>query len=206
MTAANTNSSLSCVRIRHVTCNRRGKAQKSVNACLFYPCIKECNDPTCSGTSLTPSPVVHPSLIYCPSPAPASLLFPFSIFNLLSLYRGPNTCFYYYYFLPLEVDYLFFSTCLAKSASNFPLVAAAQTMASTRTTSRYTGHYTKARRSRTFNKDKFNMRDEIIVAGDESDAKRQSSQPIDEITIPLPSETSDKPPDGEDTCKMVPEC
>ncbi|RSL64566.1 hypothetical protein CEP53_004024 [Fusarium sp. AF-6] len=81
-------------------------------------------------------------------------------------------------------------------------------MASTRTTSRYTGHSAKARRSRTFNRDKFNMRDEIIVAGDESDAKRQSSQPssssMDEITIPSSSEsteTSDKhpiPPDGED--------
>lgn len=69
------------------------------------------------------------------------------------------------------------------------------------------------------NRDKLNMRDEIIVAGDESDAKRQpsrepqpSSPPVDcldgtTIAPTEPAEVSDqqtKPPDGEDTCKMVP--
>lgn len=62
------------------------------------------------------------------------------------------------------------------------------------------------------------MRDEIIVAGDESDAKRlpsreprsSPSEPcLDEITIPLPESTgtSDRqtiPPDGDDACKMEP--
>ncbi|KAM6516299.1 hypothetical protein FALCPG4_014486 [Fusarium falciforme] len=85
-------------------------------------------------------------------------------------------------------------------------------MASTRTTSRYPALSAKARRPRVLNKDKLSMRDEIIVAGDESDAKRQPSREprsspslcLDEITIPQPEskETSDKhpiPPDGEDT-------
>lgn len=62
------------------------------------------------------------------------------------------------------------------------------------------------------------MRDEIIVAGDESDAKRLPSREprssplvvcLDGTTIPPtePTETSDQhltPPDGEDTCKMEP--
>ncbi|KAI8655653.1 hypothetical protein NCS55_01218000 [Fusarium keratoplasticum] len=86
-------------------------------------------------------------------------------------------------------------------------------MASTRTASRYTTHSAKARRSRIFNKDKLNMRDEIIVAGDESDAKRQPSREpqsspsvvcLDGTTIPPtePAEASDQhpiQPDGEDT-------
>lgn len=62
------------------------------------------------------------------------------------------------------------------------------------------------------------MRDEIIVAGDESDAKRQPSREpqsspsvvcLDGTTIPPtePTEASDQhpiQPDGEDTCKMAP--
>ncbi|KAJ4228989.1 hypothetical protein NW759_003710 [Fusarium solani] len=85
-------------------------------------------------------------------------------------------------------------------------------MASTRTTSRYPALSAKARRSRIFIKDKLNMRDEIIVAGDESDAKRQPSREpqsspsvvcLDGTTIPPtePTEASDQhpiQPDGED--------
>ncbi|UPL02539.1 hypothetical protein LCI18_013473 [Fusarium solani-melongenae] len=89
-------------------------------------------------------------------------------------------------------------------------------MASTRTASRYTTHSAKARRSRIFNKDRLNMRDEIIVAGDESDAKRQPSREpqsspsvvcLDGTTVPPtePTEASDQhpiPPDGEDTLSI----